>query len=100
MAKIRQSKFTKSARGEPCTVRMYPHCNRDPQTTVLTHINCDDKGISKKSPDWWSCYACSNCHDIIDGRANVELDCDLNQAILDAIYRTHKRFIEKGLIRI
>ena len=97
----KQTKFTKSARGEECTLRLYPYCNGMTDTTVLAHINCDDKGMGFKSPDWWSCYACSDCHDVIDGRRQTGvIDIDMPSAILDAIYRTHKRMIEKGLIKV
>jgi len=98
----KQTKLTKSARGEECTLRLYPYCNGNTETTVLAHINCDDKGMGIKSPDWWSCYSCSDCHDIIDGRRRADLPAhlDISEAILDGIYRTHKRMIEKGLIQI
>lgn len=94
---MKQNKFTRSARGEECTVRLPECCNWNPETTVLAHINCEDKGMGKKSPDWWSCYACSDCHDSIDKRRNFVAP---DRYILDAIYRTHKRMIEKGLIKI
>ena len=97
----KQNKFTKSARGEDCTLRLYPFCNSNPETTVLAHINCDDKGMGFKSPDWWSCYACSDCHDVIDGRRPMGVhEIVIDRCVMDAIYRTHKRMIEKGLIKV
>tara|TARA_R110002126_G_C10379499_1_gene494118 strand:- start:842 stop:1144 length:303 start_codon:yes stop_codon:yes gene_type:complete len=98
----KQNKFTKSARGEDCTFRLFPYCNQNPETTVLCHINCDDKGMGIKSPDWWAAYGCSDCHDIIDDRRRIAwpVEFDLSKTSLDAIYRTHKRMIEKGLIKV
>lgn len=97
----KQNKFTKSARGEECTLRLYPYCNGNTETTVLCHINCEDKGMGIKSPDWWAVYGCSACHDIIDGRrGGSDVAEILDRSILSALYRTHKRMIEKGLIKI
>ena len=98
----KQNKFTRSARGEECTFRIFPYCNQNHETTVLCHINCEDKGMGIKSPDWWAAYGCSDCHDIIDGRRRAGLPANLNieDAILGAIYRTQKRMIEKGLIKL
>ena len=81
---------------------LYPYCNCDPETTVLCHINCEDKGMGIKSPDWWAVYGCSTCHDIIDGR-RTEGDITVSgiqMYSLRALYRTHKRMIEKGLIKV
>ena len=96
------SRLTESAQGEEYCLRLYPYCNCNTETTVLAHINCIDKGTSKKSPDWWAVYACSTCHDIIDGKnINHALSkSEITECILRAIYLTQKRMIEKGLIRI
>ena len=74
----------------------------NPETTVLCHINCEDKGTAIKSPDWWAVYGCSSCHEIIDGK-RIEGDINkltIEKTTLRALYRTHKRMIEKGLIKV
>jgi len=72
-----------------------------PETTVLAHAPCEDKGMARKSPDWWGADSCSTCHDIIDGRKKVDVS---NEEIKDChirgVYRTIKRRIEQGLIKI
>ena len=90
MSKIRQS-----AKGESCSLRIPTVCNFNPETTVLAHLNTKFKGIGLKSPDLFAVYACSNCHDAIDGRANHDID---TQWILDALFETQMKLIEKGLI--
>lgn len=91
------SKLRQSARGEECTVRL-SCCNSNPETTVLAHAPSDDHGMALKSPDWWAAYACSSCHDALDHRAAWNEFCRPSQAWMDAIYRTHKRMRERGLM--
>jgi len=96
------SKLTKAARGQECTVRLYPHCNFDISTTVFAHAPSSSKGTSIKSPDWWGADCCSACHDIIDRRKYVDdiSDYDLLEAFMRGIFETHHRRIEQGLIKI
>lgn len=54
-----------SARGQHCLVRL-PGCNHTTITTVLAHLN--GAGIGIKHDDLFGAFACSNCHDEIDGR--------------------------------
>lgn len=94
------AKLRESARGEACTLMIYPYCNGNTETTVLCHLPSADHGMGIKSPDWWGCYGCSDCHDIIDNRRKVlgltyEMKVEL---MFRALYRTWKRMIEKGLI--
>lgn len=64
------SAITNSARGMACQVRMPGVCNFDPATTVWCHANgsAAGKGIGQKSHDLLGAYACSACHDVVDGR--------------------------------
>lgn len=97
----KQTKLTKSARGEECTLRIYPYCNGNPETVVFCHAPSDDKGMGIKSPDWWGAYGCSDCHDIVDGRRIAMLTREEIESIfMSGIYRTQKRMIEKGLINV
>ena len=65
------SKLTKLAKGRDCTVMLDGVCNRNPETTVLAHLN--DKrlfrcGMGQKVPDWAGAFCCYNCHEVLDGR--------------------------------
>lgn len=72
----------KSARGQPCTLRILGVCCDTPahETTVLCHI----RGLRQDSPlmqrlaggagqkpsDLAAVYGCHKCHDLIDRRTN------------------------------
>jgi len=65
----RNKKILQSAKGQQCTLRL-DGCRREPSTVVWAHSPYmeDGKGKSQKSDDHTGCYACQNCHDILDGR--------------------------------
>jgi len=103
MAKAKKmTALRKAARGQECTIRLYPYCNGDPDTSVLCHAPCDDDGMGYKSPDHWAAIGCSSCHSIIDGGwVHTELSKgEVDRAFTDAIYRTQKYFISLGLITV
>ena len=59
----------KLAQGQPCMIRVPGCCNRNPETTVLAHYRMADLcGVGMKPPDWCGAWACSACHDAVDGR--------------------------------
>lgn len=60
------SKYTKSAKGKECTVRIPGVCNHNPETVVFAHLN--GGGMGMKRSDIHGAYCCSACHDIIDFR--------------------------------
>jgi len=62
------TKIQKSAKGQPCTLRL-PVCNFDPATTVWCHSNSysDGKGMGLKARDEEGCYGCFACHAFLDG---------------------------------
>lgn len=94
-------KLRNSARGEDCTLMIFPYCNQNPETTVLCHLPSETKGMAIKSEDWFGAYGCSTCHDIIDGRMKTDLSKDEIQAcMLRGLHRTLLRMIEKGLLCI
>ena len=93
-------KLRNSARGEECTLRIYPHCNGDPETTVLCHI-ASGSGMGQKSPDWFGVYGCSSCHDVIDRRKYTNFSAsELALFSSEALFRTWERMIDKDLIKI
>lgn len=97
------SKITASAKGEECQVRIPGVCNFDPETTVWAHANglAAGKGGGLKSPDALGTYACSACHDLIDGRG-PRPPWMMRHDVLLAFHEGHQRsfikLIEKGLV--
>lgn len=97
----KQSKLTRAARDQSCTANIAPYCNDDPQTTVLAHAPHIDGGMGTKGPDEWALFACSDCHDIIDGRVTVELsEEEVFICVYRGIQRTQKHFKAMGLIEV
>lgn len=72
---FRSKKYLSLARGQDCTVRIPGVCNGNPETTVAAHSNKTrhGKGMGFKARDYYVCWACSACHDVIDGRAMSHL---------------------------
>ena len=48
-------------------------CNSNPETTVWCHLNdlFAGRGHAHKAHDLLGFLGCSNCHDVIDGRAHI-----------------------------
>lgn len=60
----------KLAKGKDCQIRIVGVCNFNPETTVLAHIRRGGvAGMGQKPPDLVGLWACSDCHDCIDGRS-------------------------------
>jgi len=92
------SKLRKSARGEPCQIRL-DGCNAgvNNETVVLAHLN--GAGLALKKNDLHASFACANCHDTLDGRKPTNYDKDwLEQIHLRGVIKTQEIWIEKGLI--
>jgi hypothetical protein len=95
------SKIRKAAKGQDCTINLYPWCNDNPETTVLCHAPSDDKGMGLKSPDHWGAFGCSTCHDIADGRMKVDLGSEeIYRCHIRGVFRTQKILIGMGLIKV
>ena len=50
-----------------------------------------------KPPDYMACFACSSCHDAIDGRIKSD---DTYKDILRAHFETMKYWVEAGLLEV
>lgn len=75
------------ARGKPCMVRVPGICNSNPETTVLAHIRRGNvAGMGQKPPDTCAVWACSSCHDLIDGRSKHPAYA-IDELILAALVR-------------
>ena len=98
MAKSKQTKIRRSAKGEDCSLRL-GNCSSD-DTVVLAHIG-KDKGWGMKCADYMAVYACHSCHDIIDGRVKSGFTKDeLNTEKLRALEETLGKLVDKGLINV
>ena len=96
------SKLRKSANGENCTVRVPGYCHGRNETTVLAHISGVrfGHGTGQKVNDILGAYACSDCHDALDGRVRTNYTRDeLKLMHLEGMAETQLKFIEKGLIK-
>lgn len=98
------SKATKAARGQTCQVRAPGICNWNPETVVFAHApigagmgqksNLDSEG---KAP--WGAFACSACHDALDGRTQILERADKAGLWLDAIKRTQTIFFQLKIFK-
>jgi hypothetical protein len=91
----------KEAKGRGCMVRIPKVCNFNSETVVLAHIRLAGvSGMGMKSPDLIGAWACSACHDEIDGRtrkSGLSRD-ELRLAHYDGMVRTIVQLEKEGLI--
>lgn len=94
------SKIRESAKGQNCTVRLVGICNRNPETVVLAHYRMAGTcGIAMKPNDIQAAYACSRCHDAVDGRLKTDLSHEeLQAAFAEGVMRTQQLLIKQGLL--
>jgi len=91
-------KIRESARGEDCSLRL-GQCSSN-ETVILAHIG-RNRGWAIKCGDHFAVYACSNCHDIIDGRAKSQFGkLELDSEKLRALEETQGKLIQKGLMNV
>ncbi len=95
----KQTRLTKFARGKDCTVRLYPYCSNNPEETVLAHAPSSEKGMGRKSPDWWGAHACYTCHMILDGHIKADdiSDEEKFRAHMRGVFETQKRAIDEDI---
>ena len=61
-----------NAEGQDCTLNL-GCCNHNPATTVLAHLRFFGlAGMAQKPPEFLAVFACSDCHDAIDGRKGTK----------------------------
>ena len=89
----KQTKITKSAKNESCSLRVSPKCSHDEEgKVVLAHLNSNYRGIGIKSPDIFGVYACYNCHALLDvSKVSYEDQMRANQ-------ETIMKLVDKGLV--
>ena len=91
----------KLARGQECMVRIPGVCNHNSETTVLAHIRHQWLSRGSKPPDICGVWACSNCHDLIDGRTrhNIVYGAILDNHILCALMRQLHWYVKEGILK-
>lgn len=96
---VRSKKITDSARGEDCTLRLIGICNNNPETVIFAHVG-RRRGMAIKCGDHFGVYACSSCHDAIDGRDRLpdSVAEELPDDILRALEETQEKLFDKGLL--
>lgn len=100
MSLARSKKVRNSARGEDCTLRFYQVCNNNPDTVIYAHIGSGG-GVGIKCGDNMGVYACSACHDLIDGRIkSPDGNYDFSADVLRALEETQQKLIDKELLVI
>ena len=101
---IRIKKIRDSARGQECTIQS-PWCNHLPETVVFAHYGTPgEKGIGLKPDDTSGAYACSSCHDALDGRTHWRTKDTRYIETKDFYWfrgmrRTWKLLVENGVLR-
>lgn len=96
---MKSKKLRNSARGQSCTLRLIHVCNGNPETVVLAHVGTG-AGMGAKCSDNMAVFACSACHDVIDGRAPDSGLNDLPEDKLRALQETQRIWIDEGLMCI
>lgn len=100
---IRSRAIQQAARREVCTLQIPGVCNHDLETTVLAHLPDESKGMGRKPDDHCAVFACSSCHDVLDGRRNLRTQDWTQQRdwyMRRALTRTWRRLIDRGIIQI
>lgn len=95
------SQITRLAQGQQCQVRLPGVCNGNPETVVLAHYRMPGLcGIGLKPRDYIGAFACSACHDAIDGRIKVPgmSRLEIRHAHLEGMCRTLIIIDDAGLL--
>lgn len=100
---IRSKKIREAARGQDCTFNIAYVCNYENSTTVLAHLPDESHGMGQKADDISAAFACSACHDVVDGRkhrASYSEECEKEWYMRRAMVRTWRKLIEMGVIKL
>ncbi len=97
-----QSKQTRPAQGQPCTLRYFgAECRGD---VVACHVKPQGHGsVGKKPHDVFSVFGCQGCHDVLDRRGNewLEVRPDIYwEVILRALVETITIKMQEGLVEV
>lgn len=97
--KNKGTKLRKSAKGQDCMVNIWGVCNNRPETVVLAHLNGGGGGM--KHHDMFGAFACSACHEWLDGGYVRSTDRKERDAIhAEAIHRTQQWWLDNNFIEV
>ncbi|MDF7658341.1 DUF1364 domain-containing protein [Erwiniaceae bacterium L1_54_6] len=90
----------KAARGRECQLRVPGVCNFNPETTVLAHYRLAGTcGTGIKPNDAQAAFACSACHDAVDGRIKTPFTReDLRLFHAEGVFRTQQILRDEGIL--
>lgn len=94
---IRSKKALKLARGQECTLRLTGVCNFNNETTIAAHVG-RNRGMGHKCSDNMIVFACSSCHDELDGRTMYFQRNELAQDVLRALEETQQILIDNEVM--
>ncbi len=97
MTLARSKKALKLTKGQDCTLRLVGVCNFDSTTTVAAHVG-KSRGIACKCGDNMIVFACSSCHDEIDGRTMYFQRNELAADVLRALEETQQILIDNEVM--
>jgi len=96
----KQDKFTKSAKGQDCTVN-YPGCMFQDGTTRFAHLRDNTTGYGTKEQNIHGAYACQHCENIYSGLKSIGLPAmAIELHFLLAIIKTQKIMIKQGILEL
>lgn len=98
-----QNRITKAARGRDCLVRIPGVCNGNHETTVLAHYRmAGTNGMGCKPNDLQGAWACSSCHDLIDGRTHHPdyNQFDTQHMHMEGCFRTIDALVREGIVKL
>jgi hypothetical protein len=97
----KQDKLTKAARGRDCQVRIPGVCNHNSETVVLAHYRLSGTcGMGIKPNNLQGAWACSACHDAIDGRTGASEIRDYRIYHAEGVFRTIDKLISEGILKL
>lgn len=100
-----QDKFTKSANGQDCQVRLDFVCDAVPDTVIFAHLPYGGlSGTGMKARNIFGAYCCHACHMVIEKQTPLPINFkDHNEVLVYAyqgMLRTQEIMISKGLIKV
>lgn len=96
--RIVSPKLQRSARGQECQMEVVGFCNRNPETTVLAHVQTEGGKMGGKESDYSAVFSCSDCHRWLDQYLGTEEERLFYTR--RALVRTWRIWISEGLIKL
>lgn len=93
------SLLRRSAKYRACLVRIPNVCNHNSETSVLAHVGKSHMG--GKCHDMIATFACSSCHDVMDGRVPSDYSkSEIDLMAREGVERTQLLWLREGFVTI